>query len=124
MSESVTLEIPDELVAPARALAAAANRSLEDTLLECLRSAVKEPPVEALPDESLLVLCELEMDSSRQAKLSELLEQQREAGLAPADRGRMDALLGEYRQGLILKARAWKEAVQRGLRPALSSNGS
>jgi hypothetical protein len=123
MSESITLQIPDELAIPARAMAAAAKRSLEDTLLEWIRCAVKEPPVETLPNESLLSLCDLELDASQQARLSELLAQQREGPLAQADRDRLDALLAEYRRGLIVKARAWKAAVQRGLRPALSGNG-
>jgi hypothetical protein len=69
-------------------------------------------------------LCDLELDASQQARLSELLAQQREGPLAQADRDRLDALLAEYRRGLIVKARAWKAAVQRGLRPALSGNGS
>jgi hypothetical protein len=124
MSQSITLELPDELVVPARALAAAAKRSLEETLLEWIRSAVQQPPLETLSDESLLTLCDLELDASQQARLSELLAQQREGPLAHADRDRLDLLLGEYRRGLVLKARAWKEAVQRGLRPALSGNGA
>ena len=29
---------------------------------------------------------------------------------------RLDDLMADYRRGLVLKARAWKEAVTRGLR--------
>jgi hypothetical protein len=122
MSESVTLTIPDELVVSGRAWAAAANRSLEDTLLEWIRSAVKEPPVETLSNESLLALCDLELDRSRQSELSDLLHQQREGPLSSEDRVRMDLMLAEYRRGLVVKARALKEAVDRGLRPALDRN--
>ena len=124
MSETISLEIPDELVGSARALAAATNRSLEEALLEWIRSAVKEPPVESLSNESLLALCDRQMGPSQQVELSDLLAQHREGLLSPADRNRVDTLLGEYRRGLILKARAWKEAVDRGLRPALNQNGS
>jgi hypothetical protein len=124
MSETISLEIPDELVGSARALAAATNRSLEEALLEWIRSAVKEPPVESLSNESLLALCDRQMADSQQTELSDLLARQQEESLSPADRDRVDALLAEYRRGLILKARAWKEAVDRGLRPALNENGS
>jgi hypothetical protein len=124
MSESVTLEIPDELVVSARAWAAAANRSLEDTLLEWIRSAMKEPPVDTLSKESLLALCDLELDALHQSELSDFLHQQREGLLSTEDRARMDFVLAEYRRGLVLKARALKEAVDRGLRPALDENGS
>ena len=37
---------------------------------------------------------------------------------------RLDELMGVYRQGLVLKARAIKEAVTRGLRPPLADDAA
>jgi hypothetical protein len=70
-----------------------------------------------LPDAELLALCDARLDDARQAELSALLADHREGRAGGAEPGRLDALLAEYRRGLVLKARAWKEAVARGLRP-------
>src|SRR5687768_15129070 len=58
MSQSVTLNLPDDLARQARALAAARNRRLEDVVIDSVARAVAEPAVEALPDEQLISLCD------------------------------------------------------------------
>jgi len=40
------------------------------------------------------------------------------------DRDRLDQLMVLYRRGLKLKARAWKEAVARGLRTPLADDAA
>jgi hypothetical protein len=117
MSQTVTLELPDDLARRARSLADAANRRLEDAAVEWIARAVAEPPVETLPDHELLAWCDAQLDTDRQAELSALLADRREGRADAAARDRLDELLAEYRRGLVLKARAWKEAVARGLRP-------
>jgi hypothetical protein len=117
MSETVTLELPDDLARQARSLAAAANRRLEDAAVEWIARAVAEPPIEALPDAELLRWCDAQLDSARQTELSDLLAGHREGGLDEPARARLDELMADYRRGLVFKARAWKEAVARGLRP-------
>lgn len=117
MSETLTLEIPDELARRARALAAATHRRFEDAVVDWLRRAVEEPDVEALPDDALLTLCDLMLAPDDQDELSALLARHREGSLPEPDRQRLDILMDSYRSGLLLKARAWKEAVSRGLRP-------
>lgn len=111
MSETLTLEIPDELARRARALAAATHRRFEDAVVDWLRRAVEEPDVETLPNDALLTLCDLMLDPSDQDELSALLARHREGPLPEPDRQRFDALMDSYRSGLLLKARAWKEAV-------------
>ena len=59
-----------------------------------------------------------------QEELSDLLDLGGEGALEPADRVRLDELISIYRQGLVLKARAWKEAVKRGLRAALTDDAA
>lgn len=117
MSERVTLDLPAELVRQARALAAATNRPFEVAVADWIGRGVADAPVETLPDAEVLALCDSRLPDADQAELSHLLAGNREGTLAPADRGRLDALLGAYRRGLVLKARAVKEAAARGLAP-------
>jgi hypothetical protein len=116
MSETLTLDLPDDLARRARSAAAAANRRVEDVVLDWIARAATDPPVEALPDEEVLAWCDARLDDAEQAELSDLLADHRNARLDAAGRARLDALIAAYRQGLVLKARAWKEAVSRGLR--------
>jgi len=124
MSETITLEMPYELAQQARALASAGNRRLEDALLEWIGRAVENPPVESLPDSELLALCDAKLDAAPQAELSTLLTDHREGALAASQQARLDELMAVYRRGLVLKARALKEAVARGLRPRLGDHAS
>jgi predicted transcriptional regulator len=120
MSELVTVELPDELARRARALAFATNRRLEDAVFDWIKHAVVEPEIEALPDDALLTLCDAMLEADQQEELSELLASAREGELDASRRARLDHLMTLYRHGLVLKARAWKEAVGRGLRPPLT----
>jgi hypothetical protein len=118
MSERLTVELSDELAQRARNLASATNRTLEDAVVEWIGRAVAEPTVESLADDELLSLCDLMMDNAEQDELSDLLDRSKDGPLSTSDRSRLDTLTATYRRGLVLKARAWKEAVVRGLRPA------
>ncbi len=108
MSEVVTLELPSELVQQARAVAAATNRRFEDVMAAWIERAAAELPVEQLADEHVLVLCEQKFPDSLQSELSELLAQNRTGSLSAAQRIRLDELLGVYRRGRVVKARAIK----------------
>jgi hypothetical protein len=124
MAEIVTLEIPDELARRARALAAATNERFEDAVVGWISRAVEEPAVESLPDASLLALCEATLGAAPQEELSALLARHREGQLADAERERLDQLMDVYRRGLVLKARAVREAVARGLKPPPADDGA
>jgi hypothetical protein len=124
MNETVTLEIPEELARRARVLAAATHRRFEDALVDWLRRAVDEPAVETLSDGELLALCDATLEEADQETLSSLLAGHREGKLSEAEKAELDALMDSYRRGLVLKARAWKEAVDRGLRPPLSDDAA
>jgi len=124
MSEQLTLQIPEDLARRAQALAAATNRRLEDAVVDWINRAVSEPVVESLPDDQILLLCESSLEPSPQEELSQLLAMLREGGLGDADRQRLDQLMAAYRRGLVLKARALKEAVSRGLKPRLSDDAA
>jgi hypothetical protein len=124
MSETVTLEVPDELARRVRALAIATHRRFEDVALEWLRRAVEEAPVETLPDGELLVLCDATLDPADQEALSQLLAGHREGLLTDSEKASLDALMDTYRRGVVLTARAQQEAVARGLRPPLAEDAA
>jgi hypothetical protein len=121
MSDRVTIELPDELARRARAMATAGHRRLEDAVVEWIGRAVAEPEVKTLPDEALLRLCDAMLEPHDQQELSGLLADAREGRLDAAGPARLDELMALYRRGLLLKARAWEEAVTRGLRTPRST---
>ena len=124
MSEPLTLDLPEDLARQARALAAATNRRLEDVVIESVSRAVAEPAVETLADDQLLGLCDSALPPAEQEELSRLLAARRDGPLDDSHQARLDALMSGYRRGLVLKARALKEAVARGLRPPLGENAA
>jgi hypothetical protein len=122
MSESLTLDLPEDLARQARALAVATNRRLEDIVIDSVARAIAEPAVEGLPDEQLLALCDITLALAEQDELSHLLAANQDGPLDPAGQARLDALMSVYRRGLVLKARAVKEAVARGLSQTLAGH--
>ena len=81
MSETVTVELPDELSRRARRLAAAANRRLEDAVVDWISQAVSEWDVESLPDDEFLRLCDATLGAGEQDELSNRLAEAREGTL-------------------------------------------
>lgn len=120
MGEIVTLELPEEVARSAKEVAARMHRRLEDVLVEWIDRTVAELPVESLPDDQVLTLCDMQMDAEQQGELGGLLTRNREGLLSDAERARLDELMRIYRRGLVRKAQALKVAVERGLRPPLN----
>ncbi|XWK88131.1 MAG: hypothetical protein U7127_28770 [Phormidium sp.] len=120
MAEIVTLKLSESLAKKAKEIAALTHRRLEDVLVEWIDRAISELPVESLPDEQVLALCELQMELEQQETLSELLAGNREAQLNDTEFKQLDELMQIYRRGLLRKARAFKVAVERGLKPAIN----
>lgn len=120
MGEIVTLELPEELALRAKEVAVYTHRRLEEVLMEWIDRAAIELPVESLPDDQVLALCDMQMDVEQQDELSYLLTRNREGLLSDAEHSRLDELMQIYRRGLVRKAQALKAAVERGLRPPLN----
>lgn len=119
MSQTVTLNLPEPVARRARAEAERSHRPLEDVLLSWIEQLATESPIEALNDEQVLSVCQSELDPDRQSELSKLLHQQQEGRLGEVSSKRLEALMTDYRRGLVRKARALREAVDRGLIPSL-----
>jgi hypothetical protein len=77
--------------------------------------------VEALGDDEILALCDLQMGPAEQAALSGLLAENREGRLDDAGRTRLDECMREYDRTLLRKSQALREAVARGLRKPLAA---
>ena len=118
MPQTVTINVPEHLVSRAQAESARTSRPLETVLVEWLERGGLED-LDSLSDEELLAVCDSMMDSGSQDELSMLLAQNRENELDESGRQHLAKLMAEYRQGLLRKARAWKIAVSRGLKPGL-----
>jgi hypothetical protein len=120
MSEMVTLQLPDNVLHSAQEVARRTHRRVEDVLVEWIDQAAANTPVESLSDADILVLCDLQMTDADQEELHFLLARNRDDQLDETQCRRLDNLMAIYRRGLVRKARAWKEAVTRGLKPPLS----
>ena len=78
-------------------------------------------PVEDLPDEELLALADLQLPADEDRRLGQLLDRQQAGELTGAERAELDALMQNYRVGLLRKSQALREAVRRGLREPLEA---
>ena len=93
MSEIVTLQLPETLAQKAKEIAAFTHRRLEDVLLEWIDRASTELPVESLPDEQVLAMCDLQMEPQQQEVFSDLLARQREGQLNDVEVRQLDELM-------------------------------
>jgi len=118
MSQTLTLDVPDEILEHARSAASASNRPIQHVLVEWLRRGGVED-IDGLPDDRLMELCGSTMDASRHRAMSDLLQSQSERLLDGCERSRLSELMDEYRSGLLLKARAIRAAAVRGMKPAV-----
>jgi hypothetical protein len=122
MADTLTLDLPPEVARRARAVAAATNRPVEEVVVGWIGRAAAEESVELLSDAEVLELARAKMSDPDQAAMSELLGRQTELNRDEQDR--LDGLLATYRRGLVLKARAVKEAVSRGLMARLDGHAA
>jgi hypothetical protein len=71
-----------------------------------------------MADPEVLALSNLQMEPDQDARLSELLEKQRERSLVANEPQELEGLMQVYREALLRKTAALVEAVKRGLREA------
>lgn len=124
MNELVTLELPRELVVKAREAARATNTRFDSAMADWIERGLRDLPVERCTDDRVLELARSMLSDSDQAELSALLAANGEGELDSAGLPRLAELMSKYRQGLVLKARAIREAVHRGLMPRLDEHAA
>lgn len=115
MAQTITLELPNSLASTAQAVATQTKRSVEEVLVDWLNHIATEAPLNTLSDQHILALTKLKMEPEQQARLSNLLAQNRENQLTNKETKQLDSLMQKYRQGLKQKAEALKIAVERGV---------
>jgi hypothetical protein len=127
MSTQVTVTLPDDIYQRAAYLARLTGREVADVLAETIDLSLQplrlplanEPPLAQRSDAEVLALADAQMDPSQDHHLSDLLARQQAGALAAGDREVLLGLLQVYQNGLLRKAQALRQAVQRGLRPPL-----
>jgi hypothetical protein len=126
MGTEVTITLPDEVYQRAERFALLANRDLNSVLADTVGASLFSiqphltnlTPIDLLPDPEILALSNLQMDPDQDARLSELLEKQRERSLLSNEPQELEGLMQIYREALLRKTAALVEAVKRGLREA------
>jgi hypothetical protein len=121
MSEQITLQVSDRVVNQATHVATQTQQRVEDVLTNWLEWVVTEMPIEALSNEEVLALTELQLTTEQQSAFSNLLTQNQDGALDAEGQRQLDALTRIYEHGLLRKAQALRVAVQRGLRDPLQA---
>jgi hypothetical protein len=126
MATEVTITLPDEVYQRAERFALLVNRDLGSILADTVGASLFSiqphlanlTPIDALTDPEVLALSNLQMQPEQDARLSELLEKQRERSLSSGEPQELEGLMQIYREALLRKTAALVEAVKRGLREA------
>ncbi|MCA2882438.1 MAG: hypothetical protein IM446_20665 [Microcystis sp. M046S1] len=121
MSESITLELPEPLVKKVKEIAALNRQGIEEMLIEWIDRTINEIPIDTLPDEQVLALCNLQMSGQQQRVFSNLQARNSEGLLNAQEIKKLNELMQVYRHGSVRKAKAMQVAVIRGLIPALNA---
>ena len=128
MDTQVTVTLPDDTYRRVEYLARLTGRDIADVLAETIDLSLQplgvqhaaDQPVAELSDADLLAIADSEMDPAQAERFRELLEKQQAGQLTQEDRAALLALMQVYQEGLLRKAQALHEAVQRGLCPPLA----
>ena len=118
MGQTVTLELPHTIYLPARRMAEATNRPLEDLLVNALQ--VSLPPLDGLSPKLVEGLVELEnlddeslwqvmlstVPAAQQRELDHLLRKNQARTLTEQERGKLDQHQREADRVMLRKARA------------------
>ena len=118
MAQTVTLELPHTIYLPARRMAEATNRPLEDLLVCALQASL--PPLDGLPAELVEELAQLEnldddslwqvvvsrVPAAQQRELDRLLRKNQAGTLSEQEQQKLDWLQREADRVMLRKARA------------------
>jgi hypothetical protein len=127
MTTQVMVTLPDETYRRAVHLAQITGRDIAEVLADTIEislqplgaESVTGKPVSHLSDSEVLAAADAQMKPAQERRFSELLDKQQAGKLTDEDRPELRALMQVYQEGLLRKAQALNEAVQRGLRAPL-----
>jgi hypothetical protein len=115
MSESIALELPEPLAKKVKEIAALNRQGIEEMLIEWIDRTINEIPIDTLPDEQVLALCNLQMGEQQQRVFSNLQARNSEGLLNAQEVKKLNELMQVYRHGSVRKAKAMQVAVMRCL---------
>jgi hypothetical protein len=129
MTVPVTLNLPEDLYQRAANFANLLGKDVMEVLVDTLTLSLAPigtqsgvmPAVGTLSDQEVLALSESRLQPRDDERLSELLGKQQEGRLTQDEQSELLGLMQIYQEGLLRKAQALKESVQRGLREPLSA---
>jgi hypothetical protein len=101
-------------------IAALNRQGIEEMLIEWIDRTINEIPIDTLPDEQVLALCNLQMGEQQQKIFSNLQARNSEGLLNAQEVKKLNELMQVYRRGSVRKAKAMQVAVMRGLIPTLN----
>ncbi|HBE50746.1 MAG TPA: hypothetical protein DDW76_18720 [Cyanobacteria bacterium UBA11369] len=128
MSTQITITLPDEVYHRVERLAQLTSRNIADVVTDAIQLSIPAvslqneliQSVSALSDEQVMALTQLQMEPEQDQRLSDLLDRQQEGIITETEQIELSNLMQIYQEGLLRKATALKEAVQRGLREPLN----
>ncbi len=129
MASEITLTLPEHLIKSAQRMGAVTHRDTAEVLSDSLEMmwstlddvpGMTQPPVAELPDQEVLELAEMKMESVQNERLHHLQKKGKQTGLTEAERYELLTLLHIYQIGQLRKSEALAEAVRRGLRPSFA----
>jgi predicted DNA-binding protein len=123
MGTQILITLPDEVYQRAQQVAQRTNQDIAIMLADTIQRTIPTTkidyfgtePISTLSDLRVLALTELQMDPTQDQKLSELLDRQQAGTLIEGQLIELKHLMEIYQKGLIRKASALSEAVQRGI---------
>lgn len=127
MEQQITLTLSDKVLERAAGLAGLLSRSVEEVLMKTLEITLPDigsgtlPPIASLPDQEVLALAQLQMESKQSARFSDLLDKQQAGILTEPERSELYSLFQTYQRLWLRQSEALAEAVRRGLREPLSA---
>jgi hypothetical protein len=129
MTTQVMVTLPDDVYRSAERLAHLTDREVSDVLTDALtlslpalpRDEEVSVPISEMSDAEVLALTTLDLPTAQDRQLSTLLERQQAGRLTEDERNQLAVLMQAYQAGLLRKAQALQEAVQRGLRDPLEA---
>ncbi len=127
MSAQITVTLAEDVLQRAELLARRTGRPISDILAETIELSLRplgaptngERLVADWSDDEVLAVADAGLPPAEDGRLSELLDRQQAGLLTDAERAELTALVQMYQDGLLRKAQALREAVRRGLREPL-----
>jgi hypothetical protein len=121
MNTEISLTLPDTVLEQAQLWAKHSGRPLDAFLAEAIELSLQPfgiapKELDEWSNDEVLKASEIQLSAGDEARLSELLDRQRESLLSANEAAQLQQLMVLYQQGLLLKAMATQEAVKRGLK--------